>query len=72
MNLNRLRNIFFIILILIMQNSLPVSAQEDSDPVYQSYVDFFEKVYQTMVDNYFHPPSREKFDFFLEQFRTKI
>jgi carboxyl-terminal processing protease len=45
---------------------------DTADPAYQSYIEFFEKVYQTMADNYYQPPSREKFEHFLEQFRTKI
>jgi len=53
-------------------NTKPAAATDIEDPAYRGYIDFFEQVYQTMVENYYMPPSRERFEHFLQQFRTKI
>jgi len=68
------RSIIILLSILAVTNiRLPTaSAQENGEEAYQSYIKFFEEVYQTMVDNYYHPPSREKFDHFIEMFKEKI
>jgi len=39
---------------------------------YQEYIDFFEKVYKTVENDYYFPVKREAFDRFLVQFNTKI
>lgn len=39
---------------------------------YQTYVDFFEKVYKTMDENYYVPVPRETFDRFINNFKNKI
>ena len=42
------------------------------DTVYAQYIDFFEKVYKTMEENYYQPVSRKAFDRFIEKFNAKI
>lgn len=42
------------------------------DPAYQTYIDFFEEVYATMVKNYYKPVSREDFNRFIDKFNQKI
>jgi len=39
---------------------------------YQEYVDFLEKVYETMNQHYYQSISREAFEHFVEEFKTKI
>lgn len=51
----------------VMNNS---STLQDRD--YRQYVDFFEKVYQTLSDHYYVAPDRAAYELFLEKFRTRI
>lgn len=39
---------------------------------YQDYLDYFEKVFQTMQESYYQLVSQDAFDSFVEKFRTKI
>jgi C-terminal peptidase prc len=48
------------------------SASKSEQETYQGYLDYFEKVYKTMDENYYQPVSREAFDAFLADFKTKI
>jgi carboxyl-terminal processing protease len=52
------------------KESPPKSKSEQE--TYQSYLDYFEKVYKTMDENYYQPVSREAFNAFLDDFKTKI
>jgi len=58
---------FFLTLMILKAQTL--NANEEA---YQGYIEFFEKVYQTMSENYFQSVPREAFDHFLEEFKTKI
>jgi len=42
------------------------------DQTYQSYIDFFEKVYTVMNENYYKEIDRKEFDRFIQSFNTKI
>lgn len=71
--------IVFVILLSMNINQLALAqGQSSSDQaksekeIYQSYLDFFEKVYQTMNENYYQSVSREAFNEFIEKFKTKI
>ncbi len=48
------------------------SAAPLQDAAYQTYIDFFEEVYDTMAENYYQPVSRENFDRFIDLFNDKI
>ena len=45
---------------------------QHTDPVYQSYIEFFEEVYDTMAENYYQPVARENFDRFIDVFNERI
>ena len=64
-------------ILMILTAMAPISVHAgDSipgdDETYKSYTDFLNKVYQTMDENYYQPVSREAFDQFIEDFKTKI
>lgn len=68
-------SIFMSFLLFFISPSFCVFAQEAgelADDVYEQYVDYFEKVYQTVADNYYKDIDRSGFDRFIEQFDTKI
>jgi len=49
------------------------ASSKDSNPMsYQDYLDFFDEVYEVMQDNYYKPLTRESYNSFVENFRTKI
>ncbi len=59
------------------KKGFPVKYDEETernmkDPAYKQYIDFFEKVYDTMEKNYYQPVSRNAFNRFLKVFNSKI
>ena len=44
----------------------------NSPGIYQEYMDFFEKVYETMDKNYYRPVTRDAYDRFLKAFNERI
>ncbi|OGX21765.1 MAG: hypothetical protein A2Y04_01740 [Omnitrophica WOR_2 bacterium GWC2_45_7] len=58
---------------LTLSSCAHTSAVKSSPKItYQSYIDFFEKVYKTMEDNYYQPVSRDVYEGFIQKFTTKI
>ena len=45
---------------------------QNGDSDYQAYLSFFEEVYKTMQENYYHPVPPENFDKFIYFFNTRI
>ncbi|MBP9854000.1 MAG: hypothetical protein KBD53_03930 [Candidatus Omnitrophica bacterium] len=55
------------------ENTMEKASIETKDPAtYQSYIDFFEKVYTLMNENYYKDIDRKEFDRFINVFNTKI
>lgn len=48
------------------------TAPEEQDQAYQTYLDTFEEVYQTMKDHYYQDVDRVDYERFLKQFNSKI
>ncbi len=69
---------FILICALGVSPAWAKSKKEKSRPaqteqgLYQSYLDFFEKVYKVMDENYYQPVSRDALDNFIGLFKTKI
>jgi carboxyl-terminal processing protease len=70
----------FVILQLVVFLCLVVSPnvwakdqkKKKTQKAYSQYLDFFEKVFKTMQDNYYQPVSRDVYNQFIEDFNTKI
>lgn len=63
----------FILCLAVPSMAAPMrdsSSTESKD--YQTYLAFFEEVFQTFQSNYYLSPDRKIFDDFMEKFRTKI
>ena len=59
----------------LAQAQAPVQPSIDmvkTDPLYPEYLDFFEKVYKTLDENYYYPLDRDGFNRFIDKFSTKI
>ncbi len=50
------------------KDSVPKNENQD----YKEYIDFFEKVYKTMEENYYQPVVREAFNKFVDKFNDRI
>ena len=50
----------------------PSTQNPEEQKVYQSYLDFFEEIYQTMEQGYYYPVKREAFDRFIGKFNDEI
>ena len=63
----------FLVFICFCTASRPASADPStSDPDYNQYTDYFEKVYNVFVDNYYLAPDRKVYDHFLQKFNANI
>jgi carboxyl-terminal processing protease len=60
------------LLVLFNPMTAPQIHAQSQDETLQEYIGFLEEVYQKMNENYFQPVSRERFDQFIETFKTKI
>lgn len=49
-----------------------ISPESQEQTTYQSYIDFFEKVYAVMDENYYKEIDRKEFERFIQSFDTKI
>ncbi len=77
-----LRYLFLVVFILCLSSAHVLAkanpkmqTRKESAPkgnAYDQYLKFFEEVYQKMQENYYQPISREVYDKFVEDFKTKI
>ena len=73
--MNKLKIIIIFLLLSVWIPSLYLYAKpsfESGDEAFQSYIDFFEEVYETMNTNYYVPLDRTKFNDFITKFESKI
>ena len=63
---------FGVVFILFLSVSLFSSCKPSEEKTYKQYADFFEKVYQTMEENYYQPIDHQAYEHFLQQFQEKI
>jgi len=57
---------------LVLFLATPAQGYSDTIADYQSYMDFFEEVYETMDKNYYLPVRREIYEAFIQKFNTKL
>ena len=63
--------LFLLFVVNLSAETLSIQNPEEQK-VYQSYLDFFEEVYQRMDQSYYYPIKRENFDRFINKFNTEI